>query len=99
MSNLSAPLVRFSTSCANRRDRRSRKSPWSIVPPGNWCEILSVPAVWACTLRPVSASGTAASEPATKRRRDTVMTSSKKVRAPIAEDRAASVRNARVPAR
>src|SRR6185369_12494959 len=40
----SAPLLRFSMSAAKRRHRRSRKSPSLIVPPGNWCEIFSVPA-------------------------------------------------------
>jgi hypothetical protein len=37
---LSDPPVRFSTSAANLRVSRSRKSPVSAVPPGNWCEIL-----------------------------------------------------------
>src|SRR5689334_13974434 len=46
MANFSAPLVRFSTSAANMRVRRSRKSPSARVPPGNWCEIFSEP-VWA----------------------------------------------------
>src|SRR6187455_631247 len=31
-------------SAAKRRQRRSRKSPSVAVPPGNWCEIFSVPA-------------------------------------------------------
>src|SRR5437899_4019884 len=76
MSNLSEPLVRFSTSCANLRTSRSRKSPESIVPPGNWCEILRV-VDCACARMPASASGTKASEPASRRRRERFMASSK----------------------
>ena len=38
--------MRLDSSCANLRQRRSRKSPWSIVPPGNWCEIFKVWAAW-----------------------------------------------------
>src|SRR4051812_24363898 len=76
MSNLSPPLVFFSTSAANLRTRRSRKSPWSIVPPGNWCEILSV--VGACAPatgeRPSASADRPATEPTTKRRRVVSMT-------------------------
>ena len=73
MSAPSSPLVRFSSSTAKRRQSWSRKSPVSIVPPGNWCEILSflvsalaVPAIQG------AASGTAA-EAARSRRREMVM--------------------------
>src|SRR3954462_9768569 len=42
-----SPLLRLLTSAANMRQSRSRKSPLSMVPPGNWCEIFSVVAAWA----------------------------------------------------
>src|SRR3954468_10522365 len=42
-----SPLLRLATSAANMRQSRSRKSPLSMVPPGNWCEIFRVVAAWA----------------------------------------------------
>src|SRR5947209_18674489 len=42
-----SPLLRLLTSAANMRQSRSRKSPLSMVPPGNWCEIFSVVAACA----------------------------------------------------
>src|ERR1700687_5093002 len=42
MSNFSAPPLRFSTAAPKRRHSRSRKSPASSVPPGNWCDSFSV---------------------------------------------------------
>src|SRR5438132_12069273 len=45
--DFNAPPVRFSTSAAKRRHRRSRKSPSVSVPLGNWWEILSCDDPWA----------------------------------------------------
>ena len=75
-SNFSAPLVRFSTSAANILHNRSRKSPSFPVAPGNWWEIFRVVPACAKVRGAPSASGTLASAPATKRRRETSMNSS-----------------------
>src|SRR6478736_1105310 len=63
-----SPLLRLATSAANMRQSRSRKSPLSMVPPGNWCEIFSVVAAWAVPVPKRSTAGAAIADAMTWRR-------------------------------
>src|SRR5216684_987170 len=67
------PLVRFSSSAANIRHSRSRKSPSAIVPPGNWWEILNICAATAVPKRDAAIVAGAANAAARTWRRLTIM--------------------------
>src|SRR3978361_604032 len=67
ISPANSPPLRFVIWGANIRHNRSRKSPLSMVPPGNWCEIFKVVAACAVPVPKRRMVGAASAEAMTWR--------------------------------